>query len=155
VVVDDGFGWWPCVSAVEVALEAGATVTVLTPSGAFAMGIPAEARTQLQARLGGRRLEARSFVVADAVEDGAVLVRNRYSDAVERVPADLVVFVGERGPVEPGVELPSGARVQLIGDAVVPRRVGHAIAEGRGAADAILAGSGAPAFRVASMPSSR
>jgi hypothetical protein len=57
--------------------------------------------------------------------------------------------------VEPGVELPSGARVQLIGDAVVPRRVAHAIAEGRAAADAILAGSGAPAFRVASMPSSR
>ena len=154
VVVDDGFGWWPCVSAVEVALEAGATVTVLTPSGAFAMGIPAEARTQLQARLVGRRLEARSFVVADAVEDGAVLVRNRYSDAVERVPADLVVFVGERGPVEPGVELPSGARVQLIGDAVVPRRVAHAIAEGRAAADAILGGSATPESRSSGVPSS-
>ena len=45
VVVDDGFGWWPSVSAVELAIAAGATsVTVLTPSGSFATGLPAEAR---------------------------------------------------------------------------------------------------------------
>jgi hypothetical protein len=65
---------------------------------------------------------------------------------VERVPADLVVFVGERRPVAHGLELPSGTRVQLIGDAVVPRRAAHAIAEGRAAADAILGRSGPPAF---------
>ena len=139
VVVDDGFGWWPCVSAVEVAISAGAAVTVLTPSGTFAGGIPAEARTQLQWRLASARLEARSFVSPVAVEDGELLVRHRYSGQEERLPADLVVFVGERRPVVPGFELPSNARVQLIGDAVVPRRVAHAIAEGRAAADAILA----------------
>jgi 2,4-dienoyl-CoA reductase (NADPH2) len=139
VVVDDGFGWWPCVSAAEVALEAGAEVTVLTPSGAFAMGIPAEGRTQLQPRLAGARLHARSFLSAVGVEDGALLARNRYSGETERVPADLVVFVGARRPVTADVDVPSGARVQTIGDAVVPRRVAHAIAEGRAAAEAILA----------------
>ena len=138
VIVDDGFGWWPCVSAAEVALEAGAEVTVLTPSGAFALGIPADGRTQLQARLAGARLHARSFLSAVAVEDGALLARNRYSGAVERIPADLVVVVGERVPIAAGIDVPSGARVQTIGDAIVPRRVAHAIAEGRAAAEAIL-----------------
>jgi 2,4-dienoyl-CoA reductase-like NADH-dependent reductase (Old Yellow Enzyme family) len=139
VVVDDGFGWWPCVSAVEVALAAGAEVTVLTPSGAFALGIPADSRTQLQPRLAGARLRARSFLAAVGVDDGALLARNCYSGEVECLTADLVVCVGERRPVGAGVEVPATARVQTIGDAVVPRRVAHAIAEGRAAAAAILA----------------
>ena len=41
--------------------------------------------------------------------------------------------------MRPGVPLPESARVQAIGDTVVPRRVAHAIAEGRVAAEAILA----------------
>jgi 2,4-dienoyl-CoA reductase-like NADH-dependent reductase (Old Yellow Enzyme family) len=137
VVVDDGFGWWPCVSAVEAALAAGAEVVVLTPSGAFAAGIPPESRVQLQARLTGARLQARSFLLAVAVEEGALVAANRYSGERERIPADVVVLVGERVPVR--VDVPAAARVRLIGDAVVPRRVAHAIAEGRAAADAILA----------------
>jgi 2,4-dienoyl-CoA reductase (NADPH2) len=137
VVVDDGFGWWPCVSAVEAALSAGADVTVLTPAGVFAGGIPAESRTQLQPRLAGRPLHARSFLTAVEVEDDALVARNRYSGERERIPADLVVFVGERVPAGAPPGLPPGARVQLVGDAVVPRRVAHAIAEGRAAAAAI------------------
>jgi 2,4-dienoyl-CoA reductase-like NADH-dependent reductase (Old Yellow Enzyme family) len=154
VVVDDGFGWWPCVSAVEVAVEAGAAVTVVSPSGTFAIGIPAESRTQLQARLTGARLHARSFVSVVAVESGAAVTRNLYSGEIERVPADLVVFVGKRHPVVPDLGWPARARVQLIGDAVVPRRVAHAIAEGRAAAEAILARNAASVSRDAAVPSS-
>ena len=51
VVVDDGFGWWPGVNAVELALEAGARVTFVTPGTAFAAGIPPESRVQLLERL--------------------------------------------------------------------------------------------------------
>ena len=60
--------------------------------------------------------------------------RNVMSGATGELAADLVVVVGERRarpweqlvPAEPGVT--------VIGDAVVPRRVHHAIAEGRAAA---------------------
>jgi NAD(P)-binding Rossmann-like domain len=136
VVVDDGFGWWPCVSSVEAALAAGAEVVVLTPSGSFAAGIPAESRVQLQARLSGARLQARSFLLPVALEGGALVVANRYSGERDRIPADLVVLVGERVPVR--LDVPAAASVQLIGDSVVPRRVAHAVAEGRAAAEAIL-----------------
>jgi 2,4-dienoyl-CoA reductase (NADPH2) len=139
VVVDDGFGWWPGVSAVELALQAGAgRVAVLTPSGAFASGIPAESRIQLFPRLQGARLETRSFLVPVAFDGEGVVARHRLSGEEERVPADAVVVVGERKPVFLAAELPAAANVQAIGDAVVPRRVAHAMAEGRAAAEAIL-----------------
>jgi hypothetical protein len=140
VVVDDGFGWWPGVGAVELAIAAGVGhVVMLTPSGTFAMGLPHESRTQLLTRLARARLETRSFLVPSAVEADGLVVRHRLSDEVELVPADVVVFVGERRPVHLSAQLPASARVQSIGDAVVPRRAAHAIAEGRAAADRILA----------------
>jgi 2,4-dienoyl-CoA reductase-like NADH-dependent reductase (Old Yellow Enzyme family) len=141
VVVDDGFGWWPCVSAVELAIAAGAgEITVLTPSGVFAAGIPAESRIQLLPRLQGARLRTQSFLAPAAVQADGLAVRHRFAAEPELVPADVVVFVGERRPVRPDARLPELARVQAIGDTVVPRRVAHAIAEGRAAAEAILAG---------------
>jgi 2,4-dienoyl-CoA reductase-like NADH-dependent reductase (Old Yellow Enzyme family) len=145
VVVDDGFGWWPGVSAVELAAAAGIRdLAVLTPGGAFATGIPAESRIQLWPRLAGTPLRTVSFLVPLAVEAEGLAVRHRLSGATELVPADLVVFVGERRPVQPAA-VRDGARVQAIGDAVVPRRVAHAIAEGRAAAEAILERSGGEA----------
>ena len=54
IVVDDGFGWWPAINVVELALAAGAgRVTLVTPGTAFAGGIPAESRVQLVQRLAG------------------------------------------------------------------------------------------------------
>ena len=139
MVVDDGFGWWPGVSAVELAIAAGvAEITMLTPSGALATGLPHESRTQLFPRLAGARLQTRSFLVPTGVEPAGLAVRHRLSGETDLVPADLVVFVGERRPVGLDGALPASARVQLIGDAVMPRRAAHAIAEGRAAADAIL-----------------
>jgi 2,4-dienoyl-CoA reductase-like NADH-dependent reductase (Old Yellow Enzyme family) len=140
VVVDDGFGWWPGVNAVELAIAAGvAEITMLTPAGTLAVGLPHESRTQLLARLQGARLETRSFLVPTAVEAEGLVVRHRLSGDTDRVPADVVVFVGERRPVHLSTSLPESARVQMIGDAVVPRRAAHAIAEGRAAAETILA----------------
>jgi 2,4-dienoyl-CoA reductase (NADPH2) len=140
VVVDDGFGWWPGVSAVELALRAGAgRVTVLTPSGAFATGIPPESRIQLLSRLQGARLDTRSFLVPVAFDGEGVVARHRLSGEEERAPADAVLVVGERRPAPLAAGLPASANVQAIGDAVVPRRAAHAIAEGRAAAEAILA----------------
>jgi 2,4-dienoyl-CoA reductase (NADPH2) len=138
VVVDDGFGWWPGVSAVELAIAAGVReIGVVSPSGSFASGIPAESRIQLWPRLAGAELRMLSFLLPEAVDGEGLSVRHRLSGKAEHIPADLVVFVGERRRVRPD-GTPEGPRVQAIGDAVVPRRVAHAIAEGRAAAEAVL-----------------
>ena len=141
LVVDDGFGWWPGVSAVELGVAAGVReIGVVAPSGAFAAGIPAESRTQLWPRLAGARIRTFSFLVPEAIEEEGLTARHRLSGEAELVPADLIVFVGERRPRRP-VDAFSASRMQAIGDAVVPRRVAHAIAEGRAAAEAILQGT--------------
>jgi 2,4-dienoyl-CoA reductase (NADPH2) len=138
VVVDDGFGWWPGVSAVELAIAAGVReIGVVAPSGAFATGIPPESRIQLWPRLVGAELRMFSFLMPEAVDGEGLAARHRLSGTAELIPADLVVFVGERRRIRLD-QTPEGPRVQAIGDAVVPRRVAHAIAEGRVAADAIL-----------------
>jgi 2,4-dienoyl-CoA reductase (NADPH2) len=139
-VVDDGFGWWPGVSAVELALAAGVKeIFVLTPSGAFAVGIPHESRIQLMQRLAGARIETRSFLLPVAFDGDGVVAQHRFSGTTERVDADVVVVVGERKPAALDVDLGAGARVQAIGDTLLPRRVAHAIAEGLAAAHAIVA----------------
>jgi len=130
VVQDDGFGWWPTVSAAETALARGAAgVTVVTPGSGFAATIPPEARLQLIERLRGAPLDVVTFAAVEGGEAGRVRLRHTLSGEVSECPADLLVVVGERvAVVPPPIE---GARVWAVGDAVVPRRVSHAIAEGR------------------------
>jgi 2,4-dienoyl-CoA reductase (NADPH2) len=136
VVVDDGFGWWPGVNVVELALRAGARVTFLTPGTAFAGGIPAESRVQLLQRLTGE-LDVVPLSVAVGVAPGNVTVANRASGRTSVIPADRVVVVGERrARVTPSCDAPL---VLAIGDAIVPRRAAHAIGEGRAAAVRIAA----------------
>jgi 2,4-dienoyl-CoA reductase-like NADH-dependent reductase (Old Yellow Enzyme family) len=142
VVVDDGFGWWPSVSAVELGVAAGVQrITLVTPGVAFAMGIPAESRTQLLPRLTGIRLDIRPLTSLAGFGDRSVALGPAGGGPAERVEADAVIVVGERRPRDwaPLVADLPGAIV--IGDAIVPRRTAHAIAEGRAAARALLDGS--------------
>jgi 2,4-dienoyl-CoA reductase (NADPH2) len=142
VVVDDGFGWWPAVSAVELGVAAGVErITLATPGVAFAMGIPAESRTQLLPRLARVRFDIRPLTSLASVADGAIELRAAGGGVGDRIEADAVIVVGERRPRDwaPLVADLPGAIV--IGDAIVPRRVAHAIAEGRAAARALLDGS--------------
>jgi 2,4-dienoyl-CoA reductase-like NADH-dependent reductase (Old Yellow Enzyme family) len=137
VVVDDGFGWWPSVSAVELAVAAGMRdITLVTPGTAFATGIPAESRTQLLPRLAGVRLTIRPLCGLLAIGDGTVDVGPRDGEP-ERLATDAVIVVGERRSRD-WRALVGEANGFALGDAVVPRRVAHAIAEGREAARTIL-----------------
>jgi 2,4-dienoyl-CoA reductase (NADPH2) len=45
-----------------------------------------------------------------------------------------VVVAGERRPRDWSQLAPEGARVHVIGDALVPRKVAHAVSEGRAVA---------------------
>jgi 2,4-dienoyl-CoA reductase-like NADH-dependent reductase (Old Yellow Enzyme family) len=143
VIVDDGFGWWPCASAVETGIAAGwESITVLTPAASFGARLPAEGHVQLLARLRGAPVEIRPLMGVESIAATSVIARNVVSGRTVELSADLVVVVGERrarawDPLVPtlaSAPTQSGPSVHVIGDAVVPRRVHHAIAEGRAAA---------------------
>ena len=136
VVVDDGFGWWSGVNAVELALEAGSRVTFVTPGTAFAGGIPPESRVQLLERLTGE-LDVVALSPAVEVTPDGVTVR-RTGGRTDFIAADHVVVVGER-QARPAPAC-SAPLVLAIGDAIVPRRAAHAIAEARAAAARIAVG---------------
>jgi 2,4-dienoyl-CoA reductase-like NADH-dependent reductase (Old Yellow Enzyme family) len=136
VVLDDGFGWWPTVSCVEAAAAAAVRdITVVTPSPGFAHGIPPESRMQLVERLAGVRLNVVPLTAVTSVDLGKASLRHVLSGDQSTVDADVVAVVGVRRAriPQPLPELTARA----IGDCVVPRRVSHAIAEGRHAGLAI------------------
>jgi 2,4-dienoyl-CoA reductase-like NADH-dependent reductase (Old Yellow Enzyme family) len=138
LIVDDGFGAWWGASAVELAIQAAAKlITFVTPGAAFFSALPAEGRVQLLARLRGAPLELRAATGLETITDGGVELRNLMSHRTEMVDADTVIVVGERCPRDWSTLMPPGATVRVIGDAVVPRRVAHAVSEGRAAAEAI------------------
>jgi 2,4-dienoyl-CoA reductase-like NADH-dependent reductase (Old Yellow Enzyme family) len=135
VVVDDGFGWWPCASAVETAIAGGwESVTVLTPAASFGARLPPEGHVQLMARLRGAPLEIRPLTAVESISAGSVITRSVLSCRNAELAADLVVVVGERRARSWEALVTDGPGVHVIGDAVVPRRAHHAIAEGRSAA---------------------
>jgi 2,4-dienoyl-CoA reductase (NADPH2) len=138
LVVDDGFGWWPCASAVELGVRAGfETITVAMPGAAFGASLPPEGRVQLLARLRGAPLEVRPFTALDSVGEDSAVLRNTMSGNTERVHADTVVVVGERVACDWSALVPGAGTVRVIGDALVPRKASHAIAEGRAAGESI------------------
>jgi 2,4-dienoyl-CoA reductase-like NADH-dependent reductase (Old Yellow Enzyme family) len=139
VVVDDGSGWWPCVSAVELGAAAGVRdVTVVTPSTAFAAAIPAESRVQFLERTSALRLRVVALHRLDAVVAGGVRLHALLGGETSRLGADAVIVVGERRPRAWSWlgEHPGGVRA--VGDCLVPRRVQHAVSEGCAAAEQIL-----------------
>jgi 2,4-dienoyl-CoA reductase (NADPH2) len=149
VVVDDGFGWWPCASAVELGISAGcATITVTTPGAAFGATLPPEGRAQLLLRLRGAPLEVRAFTALDAVDDEGATLRNVMSGATETLAADAIVVVGERVARDWSALVPDSATTRVIGDALVPRKAMHAISEGRATARAIAGANLAAAAAV-------
>jgi 2,4-dienoyl-CoA reductase (NADPH2) len=142
VVVDDGFGWWPAVSAVELGIAAGVDeITFVTPGTAFGGGLPPEGRVQLMPRLRGARLTIRPLATLAATGDGALEIRDSLTGAGRPVAADAVIASGERRPRALAADLPDTTHVIVVGDAIVPRRVAHAVSEGRAAARLVI---GAP-----------
>jgi 2,4-dienoyl-CoA reductase (NADPH2) len=59
------------------------------------------------------------------------------SGTADRVAADTVIVVGERVARDWRALVPAGGGVRVIGDALVPRKASHAIAEGREAAESV------------------
>ena len=130
IVVDDGFGWWPAINVVELALAARARrVTMVTPGTAFAGAIPAESRVQLVQRLAGAgELQVIPLASATEITAAGVTLVDGVSRRARLLEGDRVVVAGERRPrATPQCVAPL---VLAVGDAIVPRRAAHAIAEG-------------------------
>ena len=145
VVVDDGFGWWPGVSAVELGIAAGVrSITFVTPAPGFAAGIPPESRSQLLPRLRGFALTVRPFASLVVTGDGPPRLRDLLTGEELPLDADAVIAVGERRPRALDPPLPDALTAVVIGDAIVPRRAAHAIAEGRAAARLLVAAHDRP-----------
>ncbi|MGW6156172.1 oxidoreductase [Streptomyces sp. NPDC055144] len=137
-VLDDGFGWWQGISAVESALAAGAReVTLITPGHGFATGLSPENRTQLMNRLTGAPLRVVVMNTVTATTADGLRLRHVMDGHESTLAADLLVTVGERLPHRPDITPADGQSVHAVGDCVVPRRIAHAIAEGRAAAEAV------------------
>ncbi|MGW1025354.1 oxidoreductase [Streptomyces sp. NPDC002577] len=137
-VLDDGFGWWQGISAVESALAAGAReITVITPGNGFATGLSPENRTQLMNRLTGAPLRVVAMSTVTSTTPDGVRLRHVLDGQETDLAADLLVTVGERRPRRPDFTPADGQTVRAVGDCVVPRRIAHAVAEGRAAAEAV------------------
>jgi hypothetical protein len=104
---------------------------------------------QLLARLRGAPLEVRPFTALEGLGGDTAVLRNTMSGTTERVSADAVVVVGERVARDWRALAPATGGVRVIGDALVPRKASHAIAEGRAAAESIAAARPGPVLDAA------
>ncbi|MEY1673480.1 MULTISPECIES: oxidoreductase [Gordonia] len=131
VVVDDGDGFWPAYNAAEALALRGWQVTLATPLTALCSRVPAESVGPLLSRLGdaGVRLRVAHAVVAGS--DGrSPLLQPVFGGEATALDESLIVWHGPRQPVlDLGVHA-ADETIDLIGDCVTPRRIGHAIAEG-------------------------
>jgi 2,4-dienoyl-CoA reductase (NADPH2) len=92
---------------------------------------------QLLERLRGAPLAVRPFTALAGLGEDSAALRSTLSGDEERVPADTVIVVGERVARDWSALVPGAGTVRVIGDALVPRKASHAIAEGRAAGESI------------------
>jgi hypothetical protein len=135
VIVFDPEGLNRGASIASWAAEVGAgEVELVTPLLAACQDLDPTQQPSALRRLARNGVTCTPNQALVGVADGAVTVRDQWSDAVRALDADLLVFVGfrrarsaleaELRQARPGVE------VQAIGDCVAPRRLHDAVAEG-------------------------
>lgn len=139
-VVFDDVGHYEAIAAAEQLLEMGAHVTFVTR-------LPRMAPLLEPARMEGtvkRRLIPRDFeLIVDSrlasIEVGCATVTSLYGGPPRRLPADVVVMVGANRPSRGLADalMPLVPSVEVVGDALGPRFLQVAIAEGFRAASRV------------------
>ena len=128
VVVLDPVGGPVGVGAAELAAGSAAAVTLVTPDVVAGSQLAATGDlVAANARLAAAGVVIVRHAVPVGIAGGAVVVEDRFTGAVSRVDAQLVVDAGHRRA--PQVAWPDGA--WRVGDAVAPRGVLHAMLEAR------------------------
>ncbi|MGU3432488.1 FAD-dependent oxidoreductase [Actinomycetes bacterium M1A6_2h] len=131
VVFDESDGFWPAYSAAEALAQKGWHVTFATPLLALASRVPAESAGPLLVRLGSAGVHlsvAHSLIVPDDLS-ATLRLRPVFGGSDIELDESLVVWHQPRVAASSLGLAPSGT-VSVIGDAVAPRRISHAIAEG-------------------------
>ncbi len=131
VIVDDGDGFWPAYNAAEALAARGWRVTLATPLTALCSRVPAESAGPLLRRLGAAGVELRvAHALAADPGSNALTLEPEFGGEPVSVPESLVVWHQPRVPVTHLGVTTAEKALDVIGDCVTPRRIGHAIAEG-------------------------
>jgi 2,4-dienoyl-CoA reductase (NADPH2) len=129
MVLDDGSGFWPAISAAEYLAERGAEVELATPAPAVGVGIPEESIAGVHQRLKGNGVRFRAFAKVIAVDGTTVSLADAITGAPTQSSADLLVYQPIlRSDAELAQQLEGDvSALALVGDCVAPRRMSHAI----------------------------
>ncbi|ROZ99074.1 FAD-dependent oxidoreductase [Gordonia sp. OPL2] len=131
VVVDDGDGFWPAYNAAEALAARGWRVTLTTPLTALCSRVPAESAGPLLRRLGSAGVRLRvAHSLTPVTGSGALELEPVFGGESTVLPESLVVWHQSRVPVLDLGVTSAEKSLDVIGDCVTPRRIGHAIAEG-------------------------
>jgi 2,4-dienoyl-CoA reductase (NADPH2) len=140
VVFDEREGFWPAFNAVEKLALIGAQVSFVTPATGIGARIPHESLGPLLRRLDAASVDLYPGHRVERLDDSRVRLTAVVGGRTTELPVDLVVWNAGRRSVD---DLYRVGRHQVdtgmyvIGDAVSPRRIGHAILEGYRAGAAV------------------
>jgi 2,4-dienoyl-CoA reductase (NADPH2) len=143
VVVDDGSGFWPGVSAAEFLVERGSAVELVTRARGVALTIPHESAGNVMRRLRANAIRFRTLVNVTAVSGTRLALTDAISgEPVDGTDADLVVIGPKlRCNDELAQELDGVVpALAVIGDCASPRRLNHAVLEANRAIRSFNAG---------------
>ena len=129
-LVDDGTGFWWTYGIAEMLVGAGWQLRIVTPSATVAGAIPVESLGPLLQRLAPGRPEYHPLARLLSAKLGHVTIAPVAGEEAIELPSDLTVAQFGRIPA-PMPRLGSHNLTHRIGDCLTPRRLSHAIAEGR------------------------
>lgn len=139
VVYDEHEGFWPAFSAAEKLAAIGMRTTLVTPAPGIGARIPHESLGPLLRRLDAAGVAVLPGHLLEPEGDGVRAVAV-VGGAPRHLPADVLVWNAGRRVQDDLYRL--GRRrtdlpMHVVGDAVSPRRIGHAILEGYRAGAAV------------------
>ncbi|WP_207836497.1 oxidoreductase [Williamsia soli] len=131
VVFDEGDGFWPAYSAAEALAQQGWQVILATALTGLASRVPAESAGPLLTRLGaaGTQFKVGHSVVVPDDPAAPLRLRPVFGGCDIDLEDVLMVWHQPRVPAS-SLGFEAGKSITIIGDAVTPRRLSHAIAEG-------------------------
>ncbi|MGE7120924.1 FAD-dependent oxidoreductase [Peribacillus sp. NPDC046944] len=132
VVVDDGTGFWPSLSTAGCLAAKGYKVIYVTPSRTIGASIPHESIQLLLNRLSTAGVQFMILHQIAEANGNNIKVRNVLSGEETLIESNLLVIdAGRRQENTLAKQLRDVAiPAHLVGDAISPRRISHAILEG-------------------------
>jgi 2,4-dienoyl-CoA reductase-like NADH-dependent reductase (Old Yellow Enzyme family)/thioredoxin reductase len=135
VVVLDGVGHFPAYAPAERLVDAGHVVTVMTAAMSPVANLDQSSQLSTTRRLGAKGVRFVCSTSAVELRGGELVVRDVFSGELRSLAVDLVVAaVGNEVDDTLACRLAAdsgGPEVHVIGDALAPRSVLHAVREGR------------------------